>query len=72
VVLQNSIDQGGRLPLLAGTTPTLTFRAKGTAGATSNLLFALRYLDGAGNILADRQKQFFPDQINVNTWTQII
>lgn len=71
VILQNSVEQGLRPPLLVGTSPVLTFWAKGTAGATGNVLFALRYLDGVGNILANSQNQFFQGSINVNSWTQI-
>jgi hypothetical protein len=71
VMLQNSVEQGGRPALTVGTTPVLTFWAKGTAGGTGNVLFALRYLDGVGNIKANSENQFFHTQINPNTWTQI-
>ena len=71
VMLQNSIEQGGLPPLLGGQSPVLTFWAKGTAGGTGNVLFALRYLDNIGNILAGSGNQFFQNSINVNTWTQI-
>jgi hypothetical protein len=71
VVLQNSKDQGGRPDLVAGSTPRLTFWAKGFAGTTGNVLFALRYLDGVGNIKAQSGNQFFQASINPNTWTQI-
>ncbi len=71
VLLQNSADQGGRPALVPGTTPVLTFWAKGFAGTTGNVLFALRYLDGIGNIKATSGNQFFQAQINPNTWTKI-
>ena len=71
VFLQNSIEQGGLAPLTAGDTPTLSFWAKGTAGTTGNANFALRYLDGVGNILANSQAQFFHTLINENSWTEI-
>ena len=71
VALQNSVDQGGRAPLVVGSSPTLTFWAKGYAGETGNVLFALRYLDSIGNILATSNNQFFQTRINQNSWTQI-
>jgi hypothetical protein len=70
-MLQNSIEQGGLPPLVEGDTPTLTFFAKGFAGTTGNVLFALRYLDGVGNILANSGNQFFQGLINETTWTEI-
>jgi hypothetical protein len=71
VMLQNSVEQGGRPALTVGTTPVLTFWAKGTAGGTGNVLFALRYLDGVGNIKANSLEQHFEGLINPNTWTRI-
>ena len=71
VMLQNSVEQGGLPALTVGDTPTLSFWAKGNAGGTGNVLFALRYLDGVGNILANSQNQFFQNSINQDTWTQI-
>jgi hypothetical protein len=71
VMLQNSIEQGGLPALTAGDTPVLSFWAKGTAGGTGNVLFALRYLDGIGNILASSQNQFFQGSINTTSWSQI-
>jgi hypothetical protein len=71
VMLQNSIEQGGLPALTAGDTPTLSFWAKGTAGGTGNVLFALRYLDGVGNILANSNNQFFQGAINTSAWSQI-
>ena len=71
VFLQNSIEQGGLPPLTVGDTPEFSFWAKGTAGGTGNVLFALRYLDGTGNILADSMNQFFQGKINTSSWTQI-
>ena len=55
-----------------GTSPVLTFWAKGTAGATGNVTFALRYLDSIGNILyTSPPNQNFANAINISTWTQI-
>jgi hypothetical protein len=71
VMLQNSVEQGGMAPLVVGDTPTLSFWAKGTAGTTGNVLFALRYLDGVGNIKANSMNQFFQGSINESTWTEI-
>ena len=71
VMLQNSVDQGSRPALTVGQSPTLSFWAKGNAGGTGNVLFALRYLDGIGNILANSGNRFFHTLINANTWTKI-
>ena len=71
IMLQNSIEQGGLPALTVGDTPTLSFWAKGNAGGTGNVLFALRYLDGVGNILANSFNQFFQGSINTSAWTQI-
>jgi PEP-CTERM motif len=71
IVLQNSVEQGGLPPLTVGDSPALSFWAKGYAGETGNVNFALRYLDGAGNIKADSQSQFFQGSINKNSWTEI-
>jgi hypothetical protein len=71
VMLQNGKDQGMRPNLVVGSSPTLRFWAKGTAGGTGNVLFALRYLDDNGNILANSNNQFFQALINPNSWTQI-
>lgn len=71
VMLQNSKDQGGRPDLVVGSTPVLSFWAKGTAGATGNLTYALRFLDGTGNILYDSQAQNFGAAINTTAYTKI-
>jgi len=71
VMLQNSVKDGGMAPLVVGDTPELSFWAKGTAGTTGNVLFALRYLDGDGVIKADSQLQFFQNSINTDSWTKI-
>lgn len=71
IMLQNSIDQGGLPALTVGDTPVLSFWAKGTAGTTGNVLFALRYLDGIGNILYNSTNQFFQGAINTGSYTQI-
>lgn len=70
ITAQNSIDQGGLAPLVAGDTPTFSFWAKGFAGTTGNVNYALRYLDGTGNILATSNNVFFQSLINTSTWTQ--
>jgi len=71
VALQNSVEDGGMPPLVVGEELSLSFYAKGFAGDTGNVLFALRYLDGTGNILADSDPQFFQGDINTSTWTEI-
>lgn len=71
VMLQNSIEQGELPPLTVGDTPELSFWAKGSAGGTGNVLFALRYLDGIGNILANSGNQFFQASINQEEWSEI-
>jgi hypothetical protein len=71
IMVQNSIDQGGLPPLVAGDTPTFSFWAKGFAGTTGNVNYALRYLDGTGNILATSNNVFFQGLINTSSWTQI-
>ena len=71
IVLQNSIEQGKRPPLVVGTSPVLTFWAKGTAGATGSLTFALRYLDNVGNILYNSMNQNFSGAINTSTYSKI-
>ncbi len=71
VMLQNSVEQGGLPALTVGDTPTLSFWSKGSAGGTGNVLFALRYLDGVGNILANSQNVFFQGSINTSSWTEI-
>jgi hypothetical protein len=71
IMLQNSIEQGGLPPLVAGDTPVLSFWAKGTAGATGNVTFALRYLDDIGNILYDSTSLSFNGQINTNSYSKI-
>jgi hypothetical protein len=71
VMLQNSVKDGGLGPLTVGDTPTLSFWAKGSAGTTGNVLFALRYLDGDGNIQSDSLNQFFQGKISTSAWTQI-
>jgi hypothetical protein len=71
VMLQNSVTNGGLPGLTPGDTPTLSFYAKGFAGGTGNVLYALRYLDAGGNILANSGNVFFQGLINPTTWTQI-
>lgn len=71
IMLQNSIEQGGLPALTVGDAPVLSFWAKGTAGATGNVLFALRYLDNIGNVLYNSTNQFFQGAINTGSYTQI-
>ena len=71
VMLQNSVEQGLRPALTVGQSPTLSFWAKGQAGGTGNVLFALRYLDSVGNIKANSGNRFFHTLINPNSWTRI-
>ena len=52
-----------------GTSPTFSFWAKGQTGTTGNLTWALRYLDGTGNILAGTTGQNL-NSVNPNSWTQ--
>lgn len=70
-LFQNSIDQGGLPALTAGDHPTLSFWAKGDAGTTGNVLFALRFLDSTGAILYSSANTFFQNSINTSTWSNI-
>ncbi len=67
----NSADNGGLTlsPANWGTSPTFSFWAKGQTGTTGNLTWALRYLDGTGNILAGTTGQNL-NSVNPNSWTQ--
>ena len=71
IMLQNSVDQGGLAALTAGDTPVLSFWAKGTAGATGSLTYALRFLDSIGNILYTSNNQNFGGAINTGAYTKI-
>ena len=55
--------------LVVGSNPIFTFQAKGFAGTTGNVLYALRYVDDDGAILSDSGLQFFQDSINPDTYT---
>lgn len=73
-LFQNSVDHGGLAPLTAfnvGDAPMLSFWAKGDAGVTGNVLFALRYLDGTGNILGGSGNQFFQNSLSATAWTEV-
>lgn len=73
-MFQNSVDHGGLPELTAanvGDTPVLSFWAKGDVGVSGNVLFALRYVDGIGNILGDTGNVFFQNSINAASWNQI-
>ena len=71
VFFQNSVNDGLMPPLTVGDNPMLSFHSKGFAGTTGNVLFALRYLDKDGIILANSGNQFFHNSINTSTWTEI-
>jgi hypothetical protein len=71
VMLQNSTVDGMLPALIEGDQPLLSFWAKGFAGTTGNVLFALRYLDSNGIILSSSGEQFFQTSINTSTWTEI-
>lgn len=71
VMLQNSEKDGGKGPLMAGDVTSFSFWAKGTAGTTGNVLFALRFLDTVGNIKYDSGNQFFQGSLSETSWTQI-
>lgn len=70
-MFQNSVEQGSRPVLVAGTRPVLTFWAKGTPGTTGVLNYALRFLDGTGNILYNSTNQNFGTAINATSFTKI-
>ena len=67
----NSADNGGLTlnPSNWRKTATFSFWAKGATGTTGNLTWALRFLDGTGNILAGTTGQTL-NSVNPNTWTQ--
>ena len=69
----NSVDNGGRLPIspsMWGTSPTFSFWAKGEAGTTGNMVYALRYLDAVGNILGQTPPGTNLNSANPTTWTR--
>ena len=73
-LFQNSVDHGGLLAVDSsnwGSTPTLTFWAKGNASVTGNVNYSLRYLDSIGNILNPVVNTQFQGLINTSGWTQI-
>ena len=73
-LLQNSVDHGGLMPLDAaniGSSPTLSFWAKGGVSETGNILFSLRYLGNVGQILGTSGNQFFQHKLNTSSWTEI-
>ena len=67
----NSADNGGLTlsPANWGKAAIFSFWAKGSTGTTGNLTWALRYLDGTGNILAQTMGQTL-NSVNPNTWTK--
>ncbi len=67
----NSADNGG-LPVKPadwGKPGTFSFWTKGETGTTGNLTWALRYLDGTGNILAQTMGQTL-NTVKPNSWTK--
>jgi hypothetical protein len=71
VMLQNSVGNGMLPGITPGDNPLLSFYAKGFAGTTGNVLFALRYLNSGGTPLADSGNVLFQGSINPSTWTEI-
>jgi hypothetical protein len=69
VAVQNNVKDGMMPDLVVGDMPELSFWAKGSA--PNGVLFALRYLDGDGNIKADSFNVFFQGQINEMSWSKI-
>jgi hypothetical protein len=67
----NSSDNGGLVLDAAniGTSPTLTFWAKGSPGTTGNLNYDLRYLNSTGAILG--QSAIVTDTNTYANWTQL-
>jgi hypothetical protein len=68
---QNSIEDGGLVPLTPGDNPLFSFWITGEQGSTGNVNYALRYLDDLGNILADSGSQQIGNGLSWNSWTQI-
>jgi hypothetical protein len=51
---------------------SFSFWAKGDVSDTGNMLYALRFPDGTGNILSlDGGNHFFQNNLNTRTWSQI-
>lgn len=73
-LFQNSVDHGQLAavdPLNWGTSPTLSFWYKGNASETGNFTYALRYLNGSGNILSTNSGSVSVITGNVDRpWTQ--
>ena len=72
VALQNSVEDGLQPPLVAGDTPEFSFWAKGFAGTTGNVGYALRYLDPTGVIVYDSGFTQFQTLLNPTTFTEIL
>lgn len=72
VALQNSVANGGQPDLIPGEIASFSFWAKGTAGATGNVLYSLRFLDSGGNIVLNTGNTFFQGDINTSAYTQIV
>jgi hypothetical protein len=64
-----------RLPDLTpsiGQSVSFSFWAKGDVSDTGNMLYALRFPDGTGNILSrDGGNHFFQNYLHARTWSQI-
>ena len=67
---QNNAKDGLMTTLTLGTTPTMTFWAKGVAGATGDFKARLAYLDGVGNVKYDSNFVSFGSQLSTSTWKQ--
>jgi PEP-CTERM motif len=73
-IVQNSVDDGGLLALDSsnwGTSPTLSFWAKGSASVTGVVNYSLRYLDSVGNILNPVVNTQFQGLLSGTSWTEI-
>ena len=72
-LFQNSVDHGGLIPVDPanwGSTPTLSFWAKGNTSLTGNVNYSLRYLNSVGAILNPVVNTSFFGGNTENGWTQ--
>ncbi len=69
---QNSVGAGlaALTDANVGDAPWLSFWAKGDASPTGNAKYVLRYVGDAG-VLYDSGFQYFENQLNTSSWTQI-
>lgn len=72
-LFQNALDHGGLMLDAAniGSSPTLSFWAKGEVSETGNVLYSLRYLGDTGQILGGSGNVFFHSRLNTTSWTEI-